>query len=180
MTQLTQPRTQGQPGLHLVVKVMQHDVTVLRSAPVGNAGRRALQPPFLDPARRYRFDRPAAELVLELLDPRGGVVDSFSWLWRTEAFHDAPHPDVQGGIQGGRVYSALGLRILVVPVEPVAALLLFSRSEVSAGPIERRVDRTPLSLYELRPLTHAPPLPFPGHPPAPRALPGAARIADVG
>jgi hypothetical protein len=171
----------SQPGLHLVVNVTHDDLTILRSAPVRNAGRRALQRPFLDPARRYRFDRPAAELVLDVLDVNARAIESFGWLWNTEAFHDRPHQDVYDGIQGGRVYSALGLRILVIPVDVAAALLLFSRSDVSSGPDERDVLRTPLALYEVRPLgTHPPPLPFPGQPLTPRALPGATRMADVG
>jgi hypothetical protein len=178
---MDKPERPAQPGLHLVVNVMHDDVVILRSAPLRNAGRRALQPPFLDPARKYRFDRTAAELVLDVLDVKARVIESFSWLWNAEAFHDRPHEDVYDGIQGGRVYSALGLRILVIPVDAAAALLRFSRSDVSAGPEERGVVRTPLSLYEVRPLgTHIPPPPFPGPPLTPRALPGATRMADVG
>lgn len=155
-------------GLHLVVDVAESDLRILRSAPIPSVPRRALQPPFLDVTKKYDFNAPVSELVLDLLDAKGKVLESFGWAWRAEAFSDQPLRGESDGFQGGRVRSDHTLRLLEIPAPPSASFLLFARSDVGPGPGPRGVRRTELVLYSLV----TPPLPAPPLPVATRTLPG--------
>jgi hypothetical protein len=147
-----EPADPIEPGLHLVIGRLGK---ILRSAPIGNAPRRHLQPPFLGPRTLKEIEKPISELVLEFLRRDGRVLDSFGWPWTSEAFYDRPLSTAlaREGVRIGRLESRQPLRVLRVPVPPSAAFLLFSQSVVTIGPgLERKTFiRKGLRLYSLPP-----------------------------
>lgn len=173
------PAARAEAGQHLVVDVQKGGLKVQRSAPVGNAPRRALQPPFLDPRRSYSYPKPVAELVLDLLDLEGRVLESFAWPWATDAFFD--RPAAEGGFEGGRRPSGHTARVLLVPVPKATVFYLFSRSDVPAGGegAPRQVTRTALAIYTASsPVPPLPRLPFPAAGLDVRPLPGRRPLPE--
>lgn len=118
-----------EPGLHLLIS---ESGRILRAAPIRNAPRRHLQPPFLGPETVMGIEKPISELVLEFLSSDGLVLDAFGWPWTSEAFHDGPIGAAlaQEGSPVGRLESRQPIRILRVPLPPSAAFLLSSESFV--------------------------------------------------
>jgi hypothetical protein len=174
-----------EPGLHLVIGAGSR---LLRSAPIRNAPRRVLQPPFLVPGilkeitTRTSPLAQLSELVLDVLSRDGRVLDSFGWPWTGEAFYDGPLSPAmaQQGIRLGRIVSQQEeLRVLRVPVPADAAFLLFSRSAVDFDPVSRPLlIRGGLALYSLvSPMPPVPRLPIAADNLLPEPLPVRAPLA---
>jgi hypothetical protein len=169
------PARGAEPGLHLVIG---ERGTIVRSAPIRNAPRDVLQPPFLSEATVEQITTPLSELVLNVLGRDGRVLDSFGWPWTAEAFYDTSAKEREG-VRVGRVASLQPLRLLRVPIAEGATFLLFSQTSVMPG--EGRGSRAPrrtgLTLYSLvSPIPPRPRLPEYAAGLRPRPLPGRAPL----
>jgi hypothetical protein len=153
--------------------------TIVRSAPIRNAPRNVLQPPFLSEATVDQITTPLSELVLNVLRRDGRVLDSFGWPWIAEAFYDTPAKKQSRGVRVGRVASLQPLRLLRVPIAKTATFLLFSQASVvpdeDLGP--RAPRRRGLTLYSLvSPIPPPPLLPEYAARLRPQPLPGRAPL----
>ena len=173
----------AEPGLYLEVTIDAESANVTLAAEIQRVSRRSLRSPLLAPDDVARYKRPAAEIVLTLLDAAGAILDRFAWPGRAEAFVDRSYEGAgEGAIQGGPRDSGLKDRIIKVPIRKETLYLLFTQSMLRAGqgPPDAPLtfSQQTLGLYFIGvpgvpvPPPPIPPFPFPNPvPPKPFPLP---------
>jgi hypothetical protein len=164
-----------EPGYDLSVRVTHDAVAVRRATVLERVSRFGLRGPVLTEDKARRLKTSASELVLETLDPDGGVLDTFAWPATAIVYDDRINP-ANGDFTGSPMELDEWNGRLRIPVPAAARYLFFSRTHVAAGP-DRASERTrrALGAYDLKPDGGAPswpwPLPWP-FPPQP--IPGPA------